>query len=136
MGGIRFFFLWNQKKGKGKWTKRGKERRSKLPVPSVIFVKATHAKRASDRLDARTPWTVKISVSVYFMFSGIHDLCRTAHETSIFYTSSIYHAALSISSSHLQLLSFSSHLLASLVKLMDTRSAPSLRGRSFLRAPT
>ena len=67
----RIEFGWKDQKGKGKWTEKGKEMKKrwcscKVPVPSVNFAKATHAERASDRLDARTPWTVKLSVSVYF----------------------------------------------------------------------
>lgn len=94
----RVEFGWNQKKGKKKWTEK-----LKGWLPSVHFAKATHGERASDRLDARTPWTVKFSVSIH----TIHDRCRT-HETST--TSSSYHPALPIISSHPQCLSFSSHL--------------------------
>ena len=64
----RMEFGWNQNnlKGKGKWTEKGRKmkRRCEVPVPSVNFAKATHTERASDRLDARTPWIVKLSVSI------------------------------------------------------------------------
>ena len=69
----RMEFGWNQKKWKGKWNEKGREvkRRCEVPVPSVNFVKSTHAERASDRLDARTPWTVKLSVSnIYYVPRG------------------------------------------------------------------
>ena len=53
---------WNQKSNS---TENGKTKRCcGVPVPSVNFAKATHTERASDRLDARTPWTAKLSVSV------------------------------------------------------------------------
>ena len=68
----RIEFGWNpsSNKGKGssKWNEKGKgmKRMCKVPlaVPSVNFAKATHTERASDRLDARTPWTLKLSVSI------------------------------------------------------------------------
>lgn len=126
----RIEFGWNQKKGKGsKWTEKGmKKRRCEVPVPSVT--KATHAERTSDRLDARTPWTVKLSVSIYYV---LRDSQSVSYSRDIFYASSLYHAALPISSSHLQLPSFSFHLTVSIVKLKSTRSSPSLNGRSLLQ---
>lgn len=67
----RMEFGWNQNKGKGKWTEKGKkrERKCEVPFPNVNFGKATHAERASDRLDARTPWTMKLSVSILLLCS-------------------------------------------------------------------
>jgi hypothetical protein len=80
----RIEFGW---KGKGKWTENGKKTkrsRCKVPIPSINFAKATHAERASDRLDARTAWTVKLSVSsIYYVLRDSQNLCRT-HDTSIF----------------------------------------------------
>ena len=58
----RVEFGWNQKKGKEKGKKM--KRWCELPVPNINFAKATHAERASDRLDTRTPWTLKLPVSV------------------------------------------------------------------------
>jgi len=69
----RMEFGWN-KEGKGKWTEKEKKmKRSWCQIP-VDFAKATHVERASDRLDARTPWTVKLSLYIsfclaYFFFS-------------------------------------------------------------------
>ena len=104
-------FGWNQKKGKGKWTEKGKKmkRRCEIPTPNVNFAKATHAERASDRLDARTPWTVKLSVSF------LRNSQSASYSRDIFDVSSLYHPALPISSSHPQLPSFSLHLSVSLV---------------------
>ena len=74
----RMEFGWkNQKKGKGKWTEKGKKKKRwcEIPVPSVNFVKATHAERASDRLDARTPWTVKLFVSIFLCSPRGFTIC-------------------------------------------------------------
>jgi len=77
----RMEFGCNQGKGKGKWTEKGKKmkRRCKVPVPSVNFAKATHAERASDRLDARIHWTWKLSLFIscclaYYFFSPTTSL--------------------------------------------------------------
>lgn len=80
----RMEFGWNQKKGKGKWTENGKKMKrsrcgSGVPIPGINFAKATHAERASDRLDARTSWTVKLSLFIscclaYFFFSPTTSL--------------------------------------------------------------
>jgi len=75
----RIEFGW---KGKGKWTENGKKMkrsRCKVPIPSINFAKATHAERASDRLDARTAWTVKLSLFIscclaYFFLSPTTSL--------------------------------------------------------------
>ena len=127
----RMEFGWNQKKGKGEWTdkeKKMKRRRCEVPVPSVNFAKASHAERASDRLDARTPWTLKLSVSV------LRNSQFMSYSRDIFYSSSLYHPALPISSSHPQLPSFSLHLSAYfVVNSMNTPSSPSLRGHSLLQ---
>lgn len=126
----RMEFSWNHKKGKSKWTEKGKKmksRRCEVPIPSVNFSKATHAERASERLDARTHWIVKLSVSV------LQDSQSVSYSRNIFCASSIYHAALPISSSHLNLLSFSFLLSVSLVKLMNIHSSPSLSGHSSLQ---
>jgi hypothetical protein len=59
--------VWKEKKGKDKWTEKRNlklKRKCVPPVPSVHFAKATHDERASDRLDARTPWALKLSVSI------------------------------------------------------------------------
>jgi len=91
-------FGWNQK---NKWTEKGKKRTRKrkceVPVPNVNFAKATHAERASDRLDARTPWTVKLSVSIYYVLRDSRKLL--SYSRDIFYASSLYRVALPISSS-------------------------------------
>ena len=79
----RMEFGWNQKKGKGKRTEKGKKmKRCEVPIPSINIAKATHAERASDRLDAQTPRTVIVSVSIYYVLLDSHNLCRT-HETSM-----------------------------------------------------
>ena len=85
----RMEFGWNQKEGKGKWTENGKMKRSRCKViPSVNFAKATHAERASDRLDARTAWTLKLSVSTtYYVLRDIN---------SVSYSRNIYFLALYI----------------------------------------
>ena len=128
----RMEFGWNQQKGKGKWTEKGRKRkrRCEVPTPSVNFAKPTHAERASDRLDARTPWIVKLSVSIYYI---LWDSLTVSYSRDIFYASSLYHAALPISFSHPQLPSFSFHLSVSLVQIMNTCSSPSLSGHSYLR---
>lgn len=130
----RMEFGWNQKEGKGKWTENGKMKRSRCKViPSVNFAKATHAERASDRLDARTAWTLKLSVSTTYYL-----LCSPGHKFSVvltehLFSSSLYHAALPISSCHPRLPSFSLHLSVSLVKLMNIRFSPPLSDQSSLR---
>lgn len=72
---LRMEFGW----GKGKLTEKEKKRWCEVPIPSVNFAKATHAERASDRFDARTPWTVKLSVSICYVlrvsYSREHLLC-------------------------------------------------------------
>jgi hypothetical protein len=93
----RMEFGCNQKKGKGKWTEKANKRRCAVPVPTVNFAKATHAERASDRLDARTPWTVKLSVSIYYV---LRDSQTVSYSRDIFYASSLYHSALPISTFH------------------------------------
>ena len=114
----RIEFEWNQEKGKGKRTKKWKE--MKRWLPGVHFAKPTHAERASDRLDARTPWTVKLSVSKHY---AVHLFILTGTSTS----SSSFYAVLLISSFHPRLPSFSSHLSVFL-KLMNIHSAPSSCG--------
>ena len=63
----------------------GDKERCKLPVPSVNFAKATHAERASDRLDARTPWTVKLSVSVYYVLRDSQSLSYYSRDINLLY---------------------------------------------------
>jgi hypothetical protein len=104
------------------------KRRCEIPVLNVNFAKATHAERASDRLDARTPWTVKLSVSVYYILWD-----SVLYSRNIFYASSLSHVALPIISSHPQPPSFSSRHSVPLFKLMNTRSSPSSGGQSFFQ---